>query len=128
MATGAPVLDRFLSSIAELVRNRDGVKLQDFLQLEPPLPDVYQQMIAELRQQFPPSSPQKDSDLQKQCEGLVPRSKGSSSWPAFPTFMKLYFSFLRDVKVENLLETYNMLNVLLKWVSSLSVSWCLESN
>lgn len=128
MATGSPVLDRFLSSIAELVRNRDGVKLQDFLQLEPPLPDVYQQMAVELRQQFPSGSSQKDSDLQKQCEGLVPRSKGSSSWPAFPTFMKLYFSFLRDVKVENLLETYNMLNGLLKWVSSLSVSWCLESN
>lgn len=114
MSSLSPVLDRFLSSIAELVRNRDGVKLQDFLQLEPPLPDVYQQMAAELRQQFPPGSSQKDSDLQKQCEGLVPRSKGSSSWPAFPTFMKLYFSFLRDVNVENLLETYNMLNGLLK--------------
>ena len=114
MATGSPVLDRFVASIAELVRTRNGVQLQDFLQLEPPLPDVYQQMAVELRQQFPSGSSQKDSDLQKQCEGLVPRSKGSSSWPAFPTFVKLYFSFLRDVNVENLLETYNMLNGLLK--------------
>lgn len=30
------------------------------------------------------------------------------------TFMKLYFTFLRDVNVENLLETYNLLKGLLK--------------
>lgn len=110
-APGSPVLDRFLSSIADLVRQRDGAKLQDFLQLEPPLPDVYQQMADELRQQYPAP---KDSELQRRCEGLIPRSKGSSQWIAFPTFIKLYFTFLRDVNVENLLETYNMLKRLLK--------------
>lgn len=110
-APGSPVLDRFLSSIADLVRQRDGAKLQDFLQLEPPLPDVYQQMADELRQQYPTP---KDSELQRRCEGLIPRSKGSIPWIAFPTFIKLYFTFLRDVNVENLLETYNMLKGLLK--------------
>lgn len=110
-APGSPVLDRFLSSIADLVRQRDGVKLQDFLQLEPPLPDVYRQMVDELRQQYPAP---KDAQLQQRCEGLIPRPKGGSPWIAFPTFMKLYFTFLRDVNVENLLETYNMLKGLLK--------------
>lgn len=110
---GTPVLDRFLTSLAEIVRDRDGAKLQDFLQIEPPLPDVYGQMVGELQQRYPNGSP-KEADLLRRCEGLVPKSKGGSSWAAFPTFMKLYFSFLRDVNVENLLETYDVLKGLLK--------------
>ncbi|CAL5874244.1 uncharacterized protein PFLUO_LOCUS8532 [Penicillium psychrofluorescens] len=106
MAT--PVLDQFLGSVAELVQNRDGVKLQDFLQIEPPLSDIYMRMIDELRQHYA-SGPQKDAELLRRCEGLVPRSKGSSSWTAFPTFLKLYLTFLRDVNVGNLLDTYNFL-------------------
>ncbi|KAE8355643.1 hypothetical protein BDV28DRAFT_30813 [Aspergillus coremiiformis] len=108
---GTRVLDRFLSGISELVRNREGSKLQDFLQIEPPLSDIYRQMVDELRQQYPNGS-QKEADLLRRCEALVPRSKGGSSWSAFPTFMKLYFTFLRDVNVDNLLETYNMLKAL----------------
>ncbi|KKK20204.1 hypothetical protein ARAM_001743 [Aspergillus rambellii] len=107
-----PVLDRFITGLTDLIRNRDGAKLQDFLQIEPPLPDVYRQMVDELRQHYPSGSP-KEAELLRRCEGLVPRSKGSSSWTAFPTFMKLYFTFLRDVNVENLLETYNLLKGLL---------------
>ncbi|KAE8133657.1 hypothetical protein BDV38DRAFT_274109 [Aspergillus pseudotamarii] len=108
MATqGAPVLDRFLSGISEIIRNRDGSKLQDFLQIEPPLSDIYRQMVEELRRQYPSGS--KEADLLRRCEGLVPRTKNGSSWAAFPTFMKLYFTFLRDVNVDNLLETYNLL-------------------
>ncbi|KAL4891133.1 hypothetical protein BDV59DRAFT_74435 [Aspergillus ambiguus] len=110
MTQGTPVLDRFLSGIADLVRNRDGAQLQDFLQIEPPLSDVYCQMVDELRRQYPNSQ---EADLQRRCEGLVPRIKGGSSWTAFPTFMKLYFTFLRDVNVENLLDTYNLLKGLL---------------
>lgn len=112
MAGQAPILDQFLRSITDLIQNRDGAKLQDFLQIEPPLSDIYQQMILELRQRYP--SPQGDNELLQRCEGLAPRAKGSSSWIAFPTFMKLYFSFLRDVNVDNLLETYNRLRGLLK--------------
>ncbi|KAL2869668.1 uncharacterized protein BJX67DRAFT_319170 [Aspergillus lucknowensis] len=109
---GGSVLDRFFTGLAEIVRNRDGAKLQDFLQIEPPLPDVYAQMVDELRQQYPNGSP-KEADLLRRCEGLVPKSAGGSAWTAFPTFMKLYFSFLRDVNIENLLETYDMLKALL---------------
>jgi len=108
-----PILDQFLGSLVELVQNRDGAKLQDFLQIEPPLSDIYQQMIVELRQRYPPG-PDSDTALQQRCEGLVPKIKGGSSWSAFPTFVRLYFSFMRDVNVENLLETYNLLKGLLK--------------
>lgn len=105
------VLDKFLAGIADLVKARDGVKLQDFLQIEPPLPDIYRQMVDQLRQHYPL---EQDAELQRRCEGLVPRTKGGSSWSAFPTFMRLYFAFLRDVNVDNLLETYDMLKGLLK--------------
>ncbi|KAL5363107.1 hypothetical protein BJX96DRAFT_112928 [Aspergillus floccosus] len=108
---GTPTLDRFLSSIADLVKNRDGAQLQDFLQIEPPLSDVYCQMVDELRRRYPNVAD--EADLLRRCEGLVPRAKGSSSWTAFPTFMKLYFTFLRDVNVDNLLDTYNLLKGLL---------------
>jgi hypothetical protein len=106
-----PVLDRFLRSVAELVANRDGAKLQDFLQIEPPLPDIYGQMIMELKTKYP--SGEGEAELLRRCEALVPKTKGTS-WTAFPVFMKLYFAFLRDVNVENLLETYNRLKALLK--------------
>lgn len=121
-AQATPVLDRFLSGIADIVRSRDGAKLQDFLQIEPPLSEIYQQMLVELRQQYPSGS-RKEADLLRRCEGLVPRSKDSSSWIAFPTFMKLYFTFLRDVNVDNLLETYNLLKGLLKYVPTPSSSF-----
>lgn len=112
MAGQTPVLDEFLRSVAELIQTRDGAKLQDYLQLEPPLSDIYQRMIHELRQRYP--GPQGDNELLQRCENLVPHTKGSSSWSAFPTFMKLYFAFIRDVNLENLLETYNLLKSLLK--------------
>lgn len=107
-----PVLDQFLGSLQELVQKRDGAKVQDFLQLEPPLSDIYQRMISELRQNYGPG-PKSDAELLRRCEPLVPRSK-SSSWTAFPTFVKLYLIFLRDMNTDNLLETYNQLKALLK--------------
>ncbi|KAJ5393101.1 uncharacterized protein N7487_010742 [Penicillium crustosum] len=106
-----PVLDQFLSSLQELVQKRDGAKVQDFLQLEPPLSEIYQRMIGELRQHYGPGS-KTDAELLQRCEPLVPRSKGGS-WTAFPTFVKLYLIFLRDMNTDNLLETYNQLKALL---------------
>ncbi|KAJ5593810.1 uncharacterized protein N7459_000018 [Penicillium hispanicum] len=112
MAGQAPILDQFLGELSEFVRNRDGDQLQNFLQIEPPLSDLYQRMIEELRQRYRPGA-QSDTELLQRCEALVPHSKGSSSWTAFPIFVKLYLTFLRDVNVENLLETYNLLKGLL---------------
>lgn len=112
MAGQTPGLDQFLLSVTEFVQTRDGARLQDWLQIEPPLSQPYQQLIQELRHRYP--SPQGDDELLQRCEGLIPRTKGGSTWIAFPTFMKLYFAFLRDVNVENLLETYNRLRGLLK--------------
>ncbi|KAJ5169981.1 PCI/PINT associated module [Penicillium coprophilum] len=106
-----PVLDQFLGSLQELVQKRDGAKVQDFLQLEPPLSEVYQLMVNELQQNYAPGA-RAETELLQRCEPLVPRSKGGS-WTAFPTFVKLYLIFLRDMNTDNLLETYNQLKTLL---------------
>lgn len=107
-----PVLDQFIASLQEIVQNRDGSKLQDFLQLEPPLSEIYQRMIDELQNHL--SSPRAEAGILQRCERLVPRTRSGSSWTAFPTFVKLYLVFLRDMNTENLLETYNQLKALLK--------------
>ncbi|WEW62028.1 hypothetical protein PRK78_007528 [Emydomyces testavorans] len=107
--TESPVLNNFLSAIRDIIHARDGAKLQDFLQLEPPLPPIYNQMVEELRRAYPRNSSNDDEQLLSKCESLVP----ASSWSAFPVFMRLYFTFLRDVNLDNLLETYEMLRVLL---------------
>lgn len=111
-----PVLHRFLSDVAGLVSNRDALKLQDFLQIEPPLPTIYNQMIVELRRFYPSAWQNEEAELLRRCEDLVPDKTGGggSSWIAFPTFMKLYLMFLRDLNAENLLETYNALRGLVK--------------
>ncbi|KKZ61859.1 hypothetical protein EMCG_03648 [[Emmonsia] crescens] len=106
---GTPVVDSFISSIANLIRNRDGAKLQDFLQIEPPLPPVYHDMIAEMRNQYPQNG-NNDDQLLGKCESVVP---SGGSWSAFPIFLRQYFTFLRDVNVENLLDTYDLLKALL---------------
>lgn len=108
-----PVLDQFLGSLQEIVQNRDGSKLQDFLQLEPPLSEIYQRMTAELRQLYA-NNHKADADIRQRCERLVPRTKNASSWAAFPVFVKMYLSFLREMNTDNLLETYNQLKALLK--------------
>ncbi|KAK2757552.1 hypothetical protein FQN54_004521 [Arachnomyces sp. PD_36] len=109
-----PVLDNFCSAITEIIRARDGNKLQDYLQVEPPLSESYTQMIDELRQRYPKEAAGKEADLVKKCEGLMPpRARSGSPWIPFPILMRLYFTFLRDVNVENLLETYELLKRLL---------------
>ncbi|EGD85218.1 hypothetical protein H113_09019 [Trichophyton rubrum MR1459] len=107
-----PVLNNFLDSIGGLLQSRDGTKLQDFLQLEPPLSAIYNQMTTELRQRYP-AGDNKDTELLSKCESLTAEGQLGSFWPAFPPFMRLYLTFLRDVNVDNLLETYNLLKGLL---------------
>lgn len=109
----SPVLDQFLGNLQEIVQNRDGSKLQDFLQLEPPLSEIYQRLTAELRQHYAAGA-KTDADILQRCERLVTRTKSGSSWAAFPVFMKMYLIFLREMNTDNLLETYNQLKALLK--------------
>lgn len=112
-ASPTPTLSNFLDGIRAIIQSRDGAKLQDYLQLEPPLAPIYNQMVEELRHAYPRGS-DRDDKLLALCETLVPNSNSGSSWSAFPQFMRLYFTFLRDVNLDNLLETYELLRTLLK--------------
>ena len=114
MAT--PTLDKFLSEIARILREKNGSQLQDFLVLEPPLPPLYQSIVGEVRQSFP--IPGNQAALEAKCEGVLPSEddEDGASWSSFVSFLVKYFSFLRDVDVTNLVETHDMLQALLKLV------------
>lgn len=110
-----PTLDKFLAEIAQIVKDGDGSKLQDFLVIEPPFSPLYGQLIAELRQAYPTAS--SHDALEKKCTSFVPEyddSENGGSRASFLTFLVKYFAFIRDVNVENLVETHDILKALVK--------------
>ncbi|KAI9851611.1 MAG: hypothetical protein M1838_003205 [Thelocarpon superellum] len=116
MSLATPTLDNFLSSVYKLLQSKDAVQLRRYLLVEPPLPDIYSMMITELRQAFP--APRAEA-LSRKCETLLPENvdrrpedEVGSPWPGFLTFMKEYLEYLREVNVENLLETHQLLSSL----------------
>jgi hypothetical protein len=112
MAT--PTLDQFLGEIAQILRTKNSSKLQDYLVLEPPLPNLYNQLVSELRRSY--AAPKQDQ-LEAKCKKALPEDdegQFGGSWPAFISFIAQYFAFLRDVDVEQLVETHDMLKSLLK--------------
>ena len=112
-----PTIDQFLLEIAGLLREKNGEKLRDYLQIEPPLPPQYNVITSELKQYFPRSID--PNILEATCKKFIPEYEegedGASLLP-FITFMVKYFVFLRDVNVNQLVETHDMLKSLLKSV------------
>ena len=112
-----PTLDKFLGEISKIIQDKDGAKLQDFLVIEPPFNNnpLYFQIITELKQAYPVTSSQ--DALENKCKSFIPEhdeSEDGGSRASFITFMVKYLSFLRDLSIENLVETHDMLKVLLK--------------
>ena len=109
-----PTVDRFLGDIAGIMRDRDGMRLQQYLKYEPPLDQLYAQMISEIRQVYGPGS---HDLLEKKCKSFIPEYEDGDeggSRASFITFMVRYFAFLRDLDVTNLVETHDQLKALLK--------------
>ncbi len=112
MATAT--LDKFLVEITRIVKANDGSELQSYLIIEPPLPPLYSQIVTELRQTYPIFN---QGALETKIISFIPEyeeSEDSGSRSSFIAFMVKYFVFLRDVNVESLLETHDMLKSLLK--------------
>ncbi len=113
--SATPTIDNFLSEIHHVLRNKDGAQLKNYLVIEPPLPQEYTHMVSELRRSFPA---EKEDALETKCTNLLPETDKDGeiggSWSGFLRFLKLYFGFLRDVNVENLLETQEMLAELVR--------------
>jgi hypothetical protein len=107
------VLELFLSSILKFVRAQDATSLQDYLRVEPPLPDNYAQMAKEL-QRF-----QNTTQIETFVTTSLPEKPANSGgdgdvWPGFIAFMVDYLDFWRNVNFEDLLNTHAQLNQLVK--------------
>lgn len=110
----APTVDKFLEEISRIVKSNDGSELQAHLIIEPPLPPLYSQIVTELRQTYPIFN---QGALETRITSFIPEYDGnedSGSRSSFIAFMLKYFVFIRDVNVESLLETHDMLKSLLK--------------
>ena len=107
------MLDHFLKEISNIFHQRNGNRLQDFLQLEPPLPPAYSSIISELLTHFPKGQ---DQALVTRCEQIIPVAEDGigSAWGAFPDFLVRYFRFLRDADPSNLPDLYGKLKSLTK--------------
>jgi hypothetical protein len=117
------VTDVFLTSIHGFVRAKDASKLRDWLKVEPPLPQQYSDLAAELKAKF-----SHGDSLERYIAKHMPENPNAGPddgdvWPGFLVFMKEYLEFWRDVNFENLLETHLQLSSLAKYV----VFYCLWS-
>lgn len=113
----SPTLDKFLLEIARILHEKDGIQLQDFMLLEPPLPPLYKLIVNELRQSFLDAS---QDVLEAKCRSSLPEHEDGDdggSWLSFISFTAKYFAFLRDVDENDLVETHDLLKGLLKLVS-----------
>ena len=111
-----PTLDQFLTEIAGIIKEKNGLRLQEYLIYEPPLPPLYNKIVSEIKQ-FYPSNSQKA--LENKCISFIPEydeDEDGGSRTSFVMFMVRYFAFLRDVNIENLIETHDLLKALLKCV------------
>ena len=111
-----PTLDQFLTEIARIIKEKNGIQLQEYLIYEPPLPPLYNKIVSEIKQFFPPSS---QKALENKCISFIPEydeGEDGGSRTSFVMFMVKYFAFLRDVNTDNLIETHDMLKALLKYV------------
>jgi hypothetical protein len=115
MAT--PVLEQFITEINKILKERNAEKLKDYLVIEPPLPDLYNTVVNEVRRSYPAAAQER---LEKKCESMLPEYSydagvsGAGSWGAFNTFMMHYLVFLRDVNPEELIETHEKIKSLLR--------------
>ncbi|KAI9762901.1 MAG: hypothetical protein M1840_001135 [Geoglossum simile] len=112
-----PTIDTFLTAIADFLRIRSAVQIQDYLRVEPPVPDIYHTLGTEVRQFYPPDL-EEDRLLEEKINSLLPEFDGEpdsvrgGSWPGFVEFMKSYLEFWRDVNFENLVDTHELLSAL----------------
>jgi len=109
-----PTTDLFLKEIARIITAKDGGQLHEYLRIEPPLPPQYEQMVLELRQAYPAGN---QDALEIKCRSFIPdymEGDDNASRTSFISSISKYFVFLKDVNVNDLVETHDMLKALLK--------------
>ena len=117
---------QFCAEVDTALHNADPLKLQSILVLEPPFGPIYQQLIAELRADYPASDETADARLEDVVRTTVTETAETEdaegrpvqNWAAMTTFLAGWMSFIRDVDVENLLTTYEALSDLQQKVNT----------
>ncbi|KAH7115285.1 hypothetical protein B0J11DRAFT_444568 [Dendryphion nanum] len=108
----------FCTSVNNALRARNGQQLLSILQLEPPFGDIYQQLIQSLQSRKQRDSAKTDEQLESIVRNGVPEThegedeegRPVANWTPMVTFLAAWMAFIRDVNVENLLETYERLS------------------
>ncbi|KAI2635017.1 hypothetical protein GGS21DRAFT_516444 [Xylaria nigripes] len=103
---------QFLTSIRGFLKTRDGVALRNWLRVEPPLPQEYLNLAAELKKGY-----RNANAIAKLVEKCLPEEDGltedqGTSWPGFIAFVKDYFEYWRDVNFDDLLGAHQLLMAL----------------
>ncbi|KAI0450688.1 hypothetical protein F5B21DRAFT_421074 [Xylaria acuta] len=100
---------QFLTSIRGFLKSRNGIGLRDWLRVEPPLPQQYLDLAAELKNGYRNSNA--IAKLVEKClpeEDDLPEDQGTA-WPGFTAFVKDYFEYWRDVNFDDLLAAHQLL-------------------
>ncbi|KAI0489512.1 thiolase [Xylaria cf. heliscus] len=102
-------IEKFLTSIRGFLKARNGIGLRDWLRVEPPLPQQYLDLAAELKNGYRNSNAV--AKLVEKClpeEDDLPEDQ-ATSWPGFIAFVKDYFEYWRDVNFDDLLGAHQLL-------------------
>ncbi|KAI1107742.1 hypothetical protein F4804DRAFT_296947 [Jackrogersella minutella] len=106
------VTKQFLGGIRDILTSLNGEGLRDWLKVEPPLPQEYLNIAAELKSGY-----QDDHVLEKLVELSLPEDENvlegkGTSWPGFVAFIKDYLGYWRDVDFNDLLGAHQLLTEL----------------
>ena len=107
---------KFLTNIRGFLKDRNGEGLRDWLKVEPPLPQDYLDLAAELKGGY--RNNDAVAQLVDQClpdEDDLPEDQGNA-WGGFRAFMREYFAYWRDVDFEDLLGAHQLLVSLTTYV------------
>jgi len=114
------ILEDYLNEVLKLVREKNSEELKQYLRVEPRnLPDVFEALRKELQTLY------QDSDaLDDKIDSIlpVPEEDGEENpnigavWPGFQTFMTEYLEYWRDADFDDLLDTFDLLSNLTKYV------------
>lgn len=111
---------QFCDAVNSALQARDGPRLQSILVLEPPFGPIYQELIQSLKSQYPRNNSHSEEELENIIRNGVPEIEEGEDeegrpvpgWGQMASFLAAWMGFIRDVNVDNLLETYERLSEL----------------
>lgn len=105
---------QFCHSVNVAIANRDAAEIQSILLLEPPFPPIYDELIAELRNEYPAHDDGSQARLEdvihsavtETGEGEDAEGRPIQSWTSMVGFLVSWLAFIRDVDLSQLLNAY----------------------